>query len=89
MNLQECSRLYQKKVQKQITENQICAISNISSACQGDSGGPLQIQSRIKLLTVVGLSSYGISCSGQYPGIYTKISSYLDWIEEIVWSGTV
>ncbi|XP_063917041.1 serine protease persephone-like [Zophobas morio] len=87
--LQECSSIYQKRVQKEITENQICAVSNPSSACQGDSGGPLQTQSRANLFTVVGISSYGIGCGGQYPGVYTRISGYLDWIEKIVWPGTV
>ncbi|XP_063917039.1 serine protease persephone-like [Zophobas morio] len=89
VSLQECSLIYQKKVQKHITKNHICAASTMSDACQGDSGGPLQTQSKANILTIVGIISYGITCGSRYPGVYTRISRYLDWIEEVVWPGAV
>ncbi|KPJ17576.1 Clotting factor B, partial [Papilio machaon] len=56
--------------------------------CQGDSGGPLQLKSKkIKCMYVlVGVTSFGSGCGfiGQ-PGVYTKVASYLSWIEAIVW----
>ncbi|XP_013144033.1 PREDICTED: trypsin 5G1-like [Papilio polytes] len=56
--------------------------------CQGDSGGPLQLKnSKIHCMyTVVGVTSFGRACGfvGE-PGIYTKVLSYVPWIESIVW----
>ncbi|XP_045540983.1 serine protease snake [Papilio machaon] len=56
--------------------------------CQGDSGGPLQLKSKkLKCMYVlVGVTSFGSGCGfiGQ-PGVYTKVISYLSWIEAIVW----
>ena len=56
----------------------------------GDSGGPLQIYNidSIKCMyTILGVTSYGHTNCGSagVPGIYTRVSNYLDWIEAIVW----
>lgn len=57
---------------------------------QGDSGAPLQVVSKKNpcVYYVMGLTSFGGKCaqSGQ-PAIYTRVSSYLNWIEGIVWPG--
>ncbi|CAF2847435.1 unnamed protein product [Rotaria sp. Silwood2] len=48
--------------------------------CQGDSGGPLMIFSNGQWI-LVGITSYGISCAlADYPGVYTRVSYYIDWI---------
>ncbi|XP_059056601.1 serine protease Hayan-like [Achroia grisella] len=56
--------------------------------CQGDSGGPLQIKSlKINCMyVVIGVTSFGKACgqAGE-PGIYTRVSKYVPWIEDIVW----
>jgi secreted trypsin-like serine protease len=55
----------------------------------GDSGGPLQIKDSFngeKFYTVVGVTSFGASCGSQIPGVYTRVSEYLQWIEDIVWA---
>lgn len=48
---------------------------------QGDSGGPLLMQRQDGKWTNVGVVSWGISCGEVgYPGVYTKVTSYLKWI---------
>ncbi|CAK1587425.1 unnamed protein product [Parnassius mnemosyne] len=57
-------------------------------SCQGDSGGPLQLKNnKINCMyTVIGVTSFGNKCGivGE-PGVYTKVSAYVPWIESIVW----
>ncbi|XP_013139254.1 PREDICTED: serine protease snake-like [Papilio polytes] len=56
--------------------------------CQGDSGGPLQVTSpHINCMyVVIGVTSFGKDCGTlARPGIYTKVSPYMSWIENIVW----
>lgn len=53
-----------------------------------DSGGPLQTTIGNQcVFNIIGLTSYGSTfCGGKNsPGIYTRVSSYIDWIEEKVW----
>ncbi|OQV25894.1 putative Transmembrane protease serine 6 [Hypsibius exemplaris] len=50
-------------------------------SCQGDSGGPLvcyDSESRSHYQT--GIVSYGIGCARGIGGVYTRISSYIEWI---------
>ncbi|KAK1741499.1 trypsin-like serine protease [Skeletonema marinoi] len=49
-----------------------------TGTCQGDSGGPIVIASQN-----VGITSWGVGCGQKgYPDYYTRVSSYIDWIEE-------
>ncbi|MEI6623119.1 MAG: serine protease, partial [Actinomycetes bacterium] len=49
-------------------------------ACQGDSGGPLTTTGEARRL--VGIVSSGNGCAlANYPGIYTRVSKYAQWIE--------
>ena len=51
--------------------------------CQGDSGGPLTC-SRKGTSYMFGITSFGVGCNDQrYPGAYTAVASYLDWVNEI------
>lgn len=68
-----------------ITEVFLCAgpKRREGDACQGDSGGPLMVQSRSKQWTLIGVISWGIKCGEPgVPGIYTRISHFLDYIYE-------
>ncbi|XP_076449525.1 trypsin 3A1-like [Babylonia areolata] len=53
-----------------------------TDSCQGDSGGPLVCWDKEHNHFVqVGVVSYGAQCATELPGIYTKVSAYMDWIE--------
>jgi len=70
----------------QIVDGMICAGEVGKDACQGDSGGPLVCQSagggESKLCGVV---AWGNGCGFEgYPGVYTRVSYYADWIAENV-----
>lgn len=55
----------------------ICASDVNKDACQGDSGGPLMSDSGL----LIGVVSNGIGCAEEYfPGVYTDVSKYIDWI---------
>ena len=58
-----------------------------SDACQGDSGGPLWKwigEGENRRAFLVGIVSRGAGCGRRdSPGIYTKVSSYSNWIERI------
>ena len=55
---------------------------------QGDSGGPLLITKKGNQCEfyVIGITSFGKSCGqANTPAIYTRVSSFVSWIERIVW----
>jgi secreted trypsin-like serine protease len=58
-------------------KNKICAGIAGKDSCQGDSGGPLVCSG-----TLTGLVSFGIDCAHEnFPGVYTDVAKYLNWIE--------
>lgn len=69
-----------------ITNSMMCASSNDSDACFGDSGGPL-IKKDLELGKdiLAGVVSWGFGCAHpEFPGVYTRVESYIEWIESIV-----
>ncbi|KAK9718667.1 Trypsin [Popillia japonica] len=92
-DLNKCNQTFLESPSRiAIYDAQLCALSNApapSSTCKGDSGGPIQFENRRNdgrtPMIVAGITSYGRGCRGSVPTIYTRVSSYLSWIEEIVW----
>ncbi|XP_017771301.1 PREDICTED: venom protease-like [Nicrophorus vespilloides] len=71
-------------------DSQICASSPHRDTCEGDSGGPLQRKfpfgNNDFVYVIYGVTSFGKACGlSSTPGIYTRVSYFLDWIEPIVW----
>lgn len=64
-----------------ILETNICAVSeNDTGACMGDSGSPLVSANR----QIIGLVSWGVPCAKNLPDVFTRVSSYRDWVIETV-----
>lgn len=69
-----------------IPSTQICASTATKTSCSGDSGGPLYVTENGQDKQI-GIVSYGysISCSSNIaPSVYTRISSYTNWIDSII-----
>ncbi|KAG0431802.1 hypothetical protein HPB47_021448 [Ixodes persulcatus] len=49
----------------------------------GDSGGPLMLLDQQERFTIIGITSFGRRCAEPgYPGVYTRVAKYLDWIAQ-------
>ena len=68
-----------------IEDDMLCAGTLGSDSCQGDSGGPLiQTDSNGNDL-LVGVVSWGYGCANpDFPGVYSRVSYFTDWIESNV-----
>ncbi|KAM9785616.1 chymotrypsin-like elastase family member 2A [Neosynchiropus ocellatus] len=70
-----------------VTTKMICAGGDGELAsCNGDSGGPLNCQNPDGSWDVHGVVSFGSSMGCNYPkkpSVFTKVSSYIPWINEV------
>uniref|UniRef100_A0A8C4YL26 Kallikrein-14-like n=1 Tax=Gopherus evgoodei TaxID=1825980 RepID=A0A8C4YL26_9SAUR len=76
----------QKEYSSLVSDNMLCAgvpEGGIDS-CQGDSGGPLVCDGILQ-----GIVSWGLEECAQpnKPGVYTKVSKYISWIQQTVRGG--
>lgn len=91
--LEECRHIYDrayegveiKGIEDGITDRLLCAKNTTSSAdtCQGDSGSGLKLKFN-KNYYIVAVTSFGVDCSSILPSFYTRVSEYIDWIEEVL-----
>jgi secreted trypsin-like serine protease len=68
-----------------ITDGMMCVARDGTGDCQGDSGGPLVIADgdgpAMDPTIQVGIVSWAGGCADpDYPAVYTRVSSYIDWI---------
>ncbi|XP_062610356.1 polyserase-2-like [Saccostrea cucullata] len=76
----ECANRWSGINGASIFSSHICLYEEGKSACSGDSGGPYVCEKNGQW-RLAGVTSWGIStCSGSYPSVYTRVSSYLSWI---------
>ncbi|KAM5191475.1 plasma kallikrein [Mantella aurantiaca] len=77
----ECQKSYPDV---KLNENIVCAgyEQGKIDSCKGDSGGPLACEVD-KMWYLIGITSWGEGCAQpDKPGVYTKVTEYIDWIIE-------
>lgn len=69
-----------------VSQNTVQNILFLIYFCKsGDSGGPMVIQRNDKRFQLTGVISWGIGCAEpNQPGVYTRISEFRDWINQIL-----
>lgn len=86
----DCIKTFRDNVFIKIGHKQICAGGvRGRDSCIGDSGGPLQAVSRHmgeSKIVQFGIVSFGKKYCAQkdFPGIYTSVAHYLDWILDTI-----
>lgn len=80
---ESCDKVYTPEGAR-VLSKQLCAgfPKGGKDACQGDSGGPLMLP-KGNVYYLIGIVSYGKGCAkAGFPGVYSRVTSYLDWIAE-------
>ncbi|XP_015793396.1 coagulation factor XI-like [Tetranychus urticae] len=83
----ECMSWFKSRGINLILDNkQFCAgyKDGGKDSCSGDSGGPLVVKNNLtKKFYIIGIVSAGVACAEpRLPGVYTRVTAYLDWINE-------
>ncbi|XP_055904457.1 serine protease 7-like [Eupeodes corollae] len=80
-DFEQCSQKFAAK-RVHLSTSQLCVGGKFTEdSCDGDSGGPLMMGEDATNYAIVGIVSFGNKCGLEgWPGIYTKVSDYEDWI---------
>jgi len=79
----DCQNLF-APINVEMDESMICTgLNEQIDACTGDSGGPMVVQDN-RHWTLAGVVSFGFGCARNYPGVYGRVTTVMDWIREIV-----
>ncbi|XP_021077376.1 serine protease 30 [Mus pahari] len=87
----DCEKMYHTRGsslsgERIIQSDMLCAgfVEGQKDSCQGDSGGPLVCAINSSWIQV-GITSWGVGCARPYrPGVYTRVPTYVDWIQRIL-----
>ncbi|XP_066259154.1 venom serine protease 34-like [Euwallacea similis] len=64
-----------------IVDEEVCTYADGKDSCQSDSGGPvLWTDATRNRMHLIGIISHGTGCATNFPGINTRVTSFLDWI---------
>ncbi|XP_066157604.1 phenoloxidase-activating factor 3-like isoform X1 [Euwallacea fornicatus] len=86
-----CARTYLETRRIQLTQKQVC-MGGISGkdSCKGDSGGPMVVPTLNDNYDAIyvqqGIVSFGpnFCANEQFPGVYTSVPYYMDWILDTI-----
>ena len=80
MYFNDCKYLYEG-IGNPITDRMLCASSTSGGPCQGDTGDPLVYNTKL-----IGMMSFSFGCGeGKFPAVYTDVTKFKDWIENITY----
>ncbi|XP_062551720.1 serine protease snake-like [Armigeres subalbatus] len=91
-NKSDCEERFRRirKIPDGIKDHQLCLVGEREwDSCRGASGSPATITLAEDDCVgyVVGIGSFGANCGqGRTTDVHTKIGSFVDWIESIVWT---
>lgn len=75
-----CLRQHSALNAAMIYEASICTLTRKNEGlCMGDSGGPLVQDGKL-----IGIVSWGIPCAKGKPDVFTRVSVFAEWIQNII-----
>lgn len=78
-----CSSTYGSTAPAGIKDTMLCAGKKGKDSCSGDSGGPFVMPAGDHW-EQIGVVSWGIGCGKDiYPGVYTRVTHMMEWINKV------